>query len=156
MKIELWSIGKENEKMYKDAIAEFDKRINRYIKYKLVVINSKANTSAPIAAQLQTEGEQILQVLQDTDTLIVLDDKGKSLTTKNLASNIEKWLQLPAKRIVILIGGAYGISDAVKAKAHFTWSLSALTFPHQLVRLIVGEQLYRAFSVINNEKYHHE
>jgi 23S rRNA (pseudouridine1915-N3)-methyltransferase len=156
MKIELLSIGKENEKMYAAAIDEFCKRINRYQKFTIKNIASKAIPTSPIAQQLTTEGLQIENALQDDDILIILDDKGKTLDTIQFANSIEKWQQLPGKRIVFLIGGAYGISDHVKQKAKYSLSLSAFTFPHQLVRLIFAEQLYRAFTVLNNENYHHQ
>jgi 23S rRNA (pseudouridine1915-N3)-methyltransferase len=156
MKIELISIGKENEKMYAAAIDEFSKRINRYQKFTIKNIASKAIATSPIAQQLTSEGLQIENAMQDGDILIILDDKGKTLQTEQFAKHVDKWQQLPGKRIVFLIGGAYGISDHIKQKATFSLSLSALTFPHQLVRLIFVEQLYRAYTVLNNENYHHE
>jgi 23S rRNA (pseudouridine1915-N3)-methyltransferase len=156
MKIELISIGKENEKMYAAAIEEFAKRINRYQKFTIKNIASKAIATSPIAQQLTTEGLQIENALTDDDILIVLDDKGKTLTTTAFASQLDKWQQSPGKRIVFLIGGAYGISNHIKAKANYSLSLSAFTFPHQLVRLLFTEQLYRAYTVLNNENYHHD
>jgi 23S rRNA (pseudouridine1915-N3)-methyltransferase len=156
MKIELISIGKENEKMYAAAIDEFSKRINRYQKFTIKNIASKAIATSPIAQQLTSEGLQIENAMQDGDILIILDDKGKTLQTEQFAKHVDKWQQLPGKRIVFLIGGAYGISDHIKQKATFSLSLSAFTFPHQLVRLIFVEQLYRAYTVLNNENYHHE
>jgi 23S rRNA (pseudouridine1915-N3)-methyltransferase len=156
MKLELISIGKENEKMYSLAIDEFYKRINRYQKFTIKNIASKAIPTSPIAQQLTTEGLQIENAMSEGDILIILDDKGKALNTLQLANHLEKWQQLSGKRIVFLIGGAYGISEHIKQKAKFSLSLSNLTFPHQLVRLIFTEQLYRAFTVLNNENYHHE
>jgi 23S rRNA (pseudouridine1915-N3)-methyltransferase len=156
MKIELLSIGKENEKMYHAAIEEFAKRINRYQKFTIKNIASKAIPTSPIAQQLTTEGLQIENHMAEGDILIILDDKGKTLTTTAFAQQLDKWQQLAGKRILFIIGGAYGISPHIKAKAQFSFSLSALTFPHQLVRLIFTEQLYRAYTVLNNENYHHD
>jgi 23S rRNA (pseudouridine1915-N3)-methyltransferase len=156
MKIELWSIGKPNEKIYDAAITDFIKRINFYYAFKLINTPSKANGNAPIAAQLKTEGEQLNSLLLAGDALIILDDKGKSLTTLQLATQFEKYLNLNYKRIIFLIGGAYGIDESIKNKAIFSLSLGALTMPHQLVRLVFAEQFYRICTVLKNEKYHHE
>ncbi len=156
MKIELWSIGKPNEKMYDAAITEFSKRINRYNSFELKCISSKASASAPPARQMQEEASQINSLLQVGDKLIILDDKCKQYQTVALAENLQKWLNISGKRLIFLIGGSYGIDTSIKANAFASISLSALTFPHQLVRLIFCEQLYRCFSVLNNEAYHHE
>jgi 23S rRNA (pseudouridine1915-N3)-methyltransferase len=156
MKIELWSIGKPNEKIYDAAITDFIKRINFYYNFKLLNIASKANGNNPIAAQLKTEAEQLNNMITAHDAVIILDDKGKSLTTLQLAAQFEKYLNLNYKRIVFIIGGAYGIDDTIKNKAIFSLSLGALTMPHQLVRLVFAEQFYRICTVLKNEKYHHE
>jgi 23S rRNA (pseudouridine1915-N3)-methyltransferase len=156
MKIEVISIGKPNDKIYAAAIDEFSKRINRYHAFELIALNSKAKPTASMEQQLQAEMQQVENLLQSTDLLIVLDDKGKSLSTLKLATEFERMLASSKKRIILLIGGAYGIHPVLKQKAELCLSLSALTFPHQLVRLILAEQLYRVFSVHKGEKYHHE
>jgi 23S rRNA (pseudouridine1915-N3)-methyltransferase len=156
MKIELWSIGKPNDKIFDAAIKEFEKRINKYNKFNLITISSKATTTAPVSQILKQEGAQILSLINEQDFLVILDDKQEQFTTQNFAQAVQKWTNTSYKRIVFLIGGAYGISDEVKKIAHAKMSLSKLTFPHQLVRLIFCEQLYRAYSVLNNEQYHHE
>jgi 23S rRNA (pseudouridine1915-N3)-methyltransferase len=156
MKIELWSIGKPNEKMYDAAITEFSKRINRYNSFEVRCIPSKANVSAPVAKQMQEEALQINTLLQTGDKLIILDDKCKAHNTTQMANALQNWLNISGKRLVFLIGGSYGIDSSLKSVAFDKISLSALTFPHQLVRLVFCEQLYRCFSVLNNEAYHHE
>ncbi len=156
MKIELWSIGKPTEKMYAMAIDEFAKRINRYNSFELKCIASKAPVTAHIAKQMQDEATQIKALLQTGDKLVILDDKCKTYTTTLLADTLQNWLNISGKRLIFLIGGSYGIDSSLKDIAFAKISLSALTFPHQLVRLIFCEQLYRCFSVLNNEAYHHE
>jgi 23S rRNA (pseudouridine1915-N3)-methyltransferase len=104
----------------------------------------------------KAEGVMILGMLQKDDHLIVLDERGKMLDSLQLAAMIRQYANESARNLVFLIGGAYGIDAAVMQRAQFKWSLSALTFPHQLVRLILAEQLYRACTIIRNEKYHHQ
>jgi 23S rRNA (pseudouridine1915-N3)-methyltransferase len=156
MKIEVLSIGKPNDKIYSAAIDEYAKRINRYHTFELTTIASKAKPTASFEQILQAEMQQIETFLQATDLLIVLDDKGKSHNTMKLAQEFERLLSSSKKRIVLLIGGAYGVHPTLKTKADMCLSLSALTFPHQLVRLIIVEQLYRVCSIHKGEKYHHE
>ena len=96
------------------------------------------------------------QALTTTDVLILLDEKGKMLSSPGLANLIQQKANQSAQRIVFLIGGAYGVDDEIKKRANFTWSISDLVFPHMLVRLILAEQVYRACSILANEKYHHE
>lgn len=157
MTIELWSLGKENSKLMDEAIAEYAKRINRYNAFSLVNIdNSKVNKNAPMEQLLEKEAELINQKLQDRDILIALDDKGKIFSSKQFAEKLNHTMNLSPLRIIFLIGGSYGIAKTIKDKSHLVFSLSALTFPHQLVRLLFTEQLYRAFTILKNEKYHHE
>lgn len=157
MTIELWSLGRENNKLLTDAIDEYAARINRYNAFKLVTIdNSKINKNIPREQLLEKEAELINQKLNDRDLLIALDDKGKTFTSAAFAAKLNQSMNLSPQRIIFLIGGSYGIADSIKVKAAFLLSLSAFTFPHQLVRLLFTEQLYRAFSILKNEKYHHE
>jgi 23S rRNA (pseudouridine1915-N3)-methyltransferase len=156
MKLEIWSIGKANDAMIDKGITEFIKRINRYYTCELKTFASKAPVTAPLDPYLNAEMLQIQDLLQSSDLLIVLDDKAKQLTTLQLSTQFEKWLSLGKKRIIFLIGGAYGIHKELKKTAHAQLSLSALTFPHQLVRLILCEQLYRVCTVLRGENYHHE
>jgi 23S rRNA (pseudouridine1915-N3)-methyltransferase len=157
MIIELWSLGKENTKMLDDGIAEYTKRINRYMNFKLISIdNGKINKNIPKEQILEKEAELIRTKLNEKDLLITLDERGKVLTSIQFAEKLNHTMNLSPNKIVFLIGGSYGIADSIKKTAHLSMSLSALTFPHQLVRLLFTEQLYRAFSILKNEKYHHE
>ncbi|MFY8166394.1 MAG: 23S rRNA (pseudouridine(1915)-N(3))-methyltransferase RlmH [Sediminibacterium sp.] len=104
----------------------------------------------------KAEAISILKALAPTDVLILLDEKGKMLSSPMLANLIQQKANQSAQKVVFLIGGAYGVADDIKTRAQFTWSLSALVFPHMLVRLILAEQIYRACSILANEKYHHE
>jgi len=104
----------------------------------------------------KAEAESIIKALSKTDILILLDEKGKMLDSPGLAKLIQQKANQSAQRIVFLIGGAYGVEQSIKERANFTWSLSELVFPHMLVRLILAEQIYRACSILANEKYHHE
>jgi 23S rRNA (pseudouridine1915-N3)-methyltransferase len=101
------------------------------------------------------EGRQILSRLQSGDCLILLDERGKLLSSPDVAKMIAQKANQGMSKLVFLIGGAYGVSEDVKARAQFIWSLSPLVFPHMLVRLILSEQLYRACTILRNEKYHH-
>ena len=103
----------------------------------------------------QKEGETILNLLKKEDYLILLDERGKTLTSEGVANFIQQRANESEKQLVFLIGGAFGVSKAVFERADYVWSLSPLVFPHQLVRLILSEQIYRACSINRNEKYHH-
>jgi len=101
------------------------------------------------------EGETILEWLSKDDYLVALDERGKQFSSGGLAKFLQKKSNESVKQLIFLIGGAYGIDDAILKRAQFTWSLSELTFPHQLVRLMLAEQVYRACTILRNEKYHH-
>ena len=157
MTIELWSLGKENNKRMDEAITEYTKRINRYQVFKMVNIdNTKINKNTPMEQLLAREADLITQKLTDRDLLIALDDKGKAFTSVQFAEKLNQTMNLSPQRIIFLIGGSYGIAQSLKEKSQFLLSLSSFTFPHQLVRVLFSEQLYRAFTILKNEKYHHE
>lgn len=156
MKTELWVIGKTSHDYLKEGIKIYTKRIDRYIPFNMVVIPDVKNASKLAVKELKIkEGEVILKKLNKGDFLIILDDKGKIRSSVQFATYMEKQLNQSYKRLIFLIGGAYGFSDAVYQKADTKFSLSAMTFSHQMVRLIFVEQLYRAISILNNEPYHH-
>lgn len=157
MKISLWTIGKAHEPHVKTGIETFTARLGRYYPVEWKVIPPPRQAAAMSEEQLKkAEGVMILGMLQKDDHLIVLDERGKMLDSLQLAALIRQYANESARNLVFLIGGAYGIDAAVMQRAQFKWSLSALTFPHQLVRLILAEQLYRACTIIRNEKYHHQ
>jgi 23S rRNA (pseudouridine1915-N3)-methyltransferase len=156
MKIHFWSIGKKNESYVNAGIEDFTGRIAKYYPVQWSIIPVPKNAGMLSEMDLKKkEGETILEWLESSDYLVALDERGKSFSSEGLAKFIQTRGNESVKKLVFLIGGAYGIDEAVLKRANHTWSLSALTFPHQLVRLILAEQVYRACSIIRNEKYHH-
>ena len=157
MKICLWTIGKANEGYVKEGIEDFTKRILRYYPVEWAIIPVPKNSGMLSEMDLRKkEAEVILQWLRPDDFLVALDEKGKQLSSESLAQFIQSRSNESVKNIIFLIGGAFGLDDQILKKAKFTWSLSNLTFPHQLVRLILAEQIYRACTILRNEKYHHK
>ncbi|MGB4845581.1 MAG: 23S rRNA (pseudouridine(1915)-N(3))-methyltransferase RlmH [Ferruginibacter sp.] len=156
MKFQFWTIGKNHESFVKEGIEIFTKRISNYYPVEWNIIATPKNAASLGEADLRKkEGETITGLLQKDDYLFLLDERGKQLSSEELAGFIQQRANESIKTIVFLIGGAYGVSDAVKKRANYQWSLSKLVFPHQLVRLILAEQVYRACSINRNEKYHH-
>jgi 23S rRNA (pseudouridine1915-N3)-methyltransferase len=147
MKILFITIGKQNDSSLSDAILDYTKRINNYFKTEWKIIPS---------SDIKKESESILKSIESDDYLVVLDERGKELSTIELADFIEKRMIASDKRIIFVIGGAYGVDESVVQRANYKWSLSKLVFPHQIVRLILSETVYRAITVIKNEPYHHQ
>lgn len=157
MKVELLVIGKTDAEYLKTGIAEYEKRLTRYIPYEMTVIpDIKNSKNMSEAVQKEREGELILAQLQPSDFVLLLDERGKSYTSVKFARFLEQKMVAGIKRLVLVIGGPYGFSDAVYARANDKLSLSAMTFSHQMVRLIFAEQLYRAMTILKGEPYHHE
>lgn len=156
MKISLWSIGKNHETYVQEGIKEFTKRISKYFPVEWNIISPPKNSGLLKEEDLKDkEGDIILQLLKQDDYLVALDERGKMLDSPGLANFIQARASESKKNLVFLIGGAYGIDEKVLRRANYKLSLSSLTFPHQLVRLILCEQVYRACSILRNEKYHH-
>jgi 23S rRNA (pseudouridine1915-N3)-methyltransferase len=156
MKIQLWTIGKNHEPYIKQGLEDFTKRIGRYYPVEWVIIPVPKNAGMLSEADLKLhEGRVILDWLKKDDYLVALDEYGKEMSSEQLAQFLQSRGNDSVKSLVFLIGGAFGLDEAVLKRANHKWSLSKLTFPHQLVRLILAEQLYRACSIGNNEKYHH-
>ena len=156
MKFSFWSIGKNHEAYIQTGLNEFTRRINRYHKTEWNLIAPPRNAaSLPEEALKKKEAGLVLQALQKDDYLIALDEYGKQLSSDQLAKFLQERANESVKNIVFLIGGAYGLDESLLRRADFRWSLSSLTFPHQLVRLILAEQVYRACTILKNEKYHH-
>jgi 23S rRNA (pseudouridine1915-N3)-methyltransferase len=156
MKISFWSIGKAHEAYVKSGIEDFTKRLSNYFPVQWNILPVPKNAGLLSETDLKKrEGEMILSLLKDDDYLIALDEKGKELTSEALSNFLQQRANESTKQIIFLIGGAFGLDEAVLKKAKFKWSLSQLTFPHQLVRLILAEQVYRACTILRNEKYHH-
>jgi len=156
MKIQFWSIGKLHEPYVKPGVENFTKRIAKYYPVEWVIIPVPKNAGMLSEMDLKKrEAETILEWLQKGDYLVALDEGGKMISSEMLATFLQSRANESIRRLIFLIGGAFGLDEAVLHKADFRWSLSSLTFPHQLVRLILAEQVYRACSIIKNEKYHH-
>lgn len=157
MKIQLWSVGKGHEKYVKEGIEDFTKRISKYYGVEWKILAAAKQTINTLESDIKkSEAQTILNAIQKDDYLVLLDERGKEITSNQVASLIEGRANNSTKNIIFLIGGAFGVDDQVKARANFIWSFSPLVFPHQLVRLMLAEQLYRACTIIRNEKYHHE
>jgi 23S rRNA (pseudouridine1915-N3)-methyltransferase len=156
MKIHLWSIGKIHEAYVKIGVEDFTKRIEKYFPVEWTLIPSPKNAGLLSELDLKKkEGETIMNLLQPGDFLVLLDERGKQQTSEQLAAFLQARANDRTKKLVFLIGGAYGVDEIVSKRANLEWSLSQLVFPHQLVRLILAEQLYRACTILRNEKYHH-
>jgi 23S rRNA (pseudouridine1915-N3)-methyltransferase len=157
MKLQFISIGKAHEPYVKDGVEMFSKRIGHYYTAEWHIIAAPKNSAALSETDLKKkEGEAILNLLQKDDYVVLLDERGKQMKSEELAKYIEQRANESIKKMIFLIGGAFGVSDDVMKRANFKWSLSNLVFPHQLVRLILAEQVYRACTIIKNEKYHHQ
>jgi 23S rRNA (pseudouridine1915-N3)-methyltransferase len=157
LKISLWTIGKENDSKVKGGIEEFTKRISKYFSVEWMIIPLPKNAGLLSETDLKKrEAETVILLLKKDDYLIALDERGKQFTSEGLAQIVQERAIASTKHIVFLIGGAYGLDESILAKAKIKWSLSLLTFPHQLVRLILAEQVYRACTILRNEKYHHK
>ena len=156
MKILFWSVGKSHELYIKNGVELFTNRIGHYYPIEWFIIPSPKNSAMLSEMDLKKkEGDTVLGFLQKDDHLVLLDETGKLFKTEDLAKLISTSADKSIKNLVFLIGGAYGVSDSIKKRANIQWSLSPLVFPHQLVRLILAEQVYRACTIIRNEKYHH-
>ncbi len=156
MTIKLLTIGKTDSKELQKLIDDYQKRLGFYIKFEFEIIpdikNSKNLTEDQ---QKQKEGELILGKLNTTDVLVLLDENGKQLDSVSFSNYLQKHMNSGIKQLVFVIGGPYGFSEEVYNKAKGKLSLSKMTFSHQMVRLFVVEQLYRAFTILRNEPYHH-
>jgi 23S rRNA (pseudouridine1915-N3)-methyltransferase len=156
MKIQLWSIGKGHESYVKEGVEDFTRRLSKYFPVEWEIIPTPKNAGMLSEMDLKKkEGETILEWLKKDDYLVVLDERGTSFTSPQLAEFLQSRANESVKTLIFLIGGIYGVDEAVLQRANTKWSLSKLVFPHQLVRLILAEQLYRACTILRNEKYHH-
>lgn len=157
MKIHFWSIGKPHEKYIKEGVEDFTNRISKYYKVEWLVIPPPKNAGLMNEVELKKqEAEIVLEKLTEDDYLVLLDEKGRNISSEELSNILQQRANDSSKRLVFLIGGAFGADEKVLKRANFTWSLSKLVFPHMLVRLILAEQVYRACTILRNEKYHHQ
>jgi 23S rRNA (pseudouridine1915-N3)-methyltransferase len=156
MKIQCWSIGKNHESYVKEGVEDFTRRLSKYFPVEWNLMPTPKNAGMLSEMDLKKrEGETILEWLKKDDYLVLLDERGQSFTSPQLADFLQARANDSIKNLIFLIGGVYGVDEAVFKRANTVWSLSKLVFPHQLVRLMLAEQLYRACTILRNEKYHH-
>lgn len=157
MKITLLTVGKTDRDWVRQGLEIYVSRLRHYIPFTLTEIPELKNVSALSREQIKAkEGELILKNLKPTDDAILLDEHGKEYTSVQMAGILQDKISYGCKDMVFIIGGAYGFSDTVYARANSKISLSKMTFSHQMVRAIFAEQLYRAFTIMKGEPYHHE
>jgi len=157
MKVVLVVIGKTDEAYLRTGIEKYENRLKHYLPYEMKVIpDLKKTKNLSSQQQKHLEGQLITQALQAGDFVVLLDEKGKDYSSVDFSKMIEKRMVAGLKRLVFIVGGPYGFSDEVYAKANSKISLSKMTYSHQMVRLIFAEQLYRAMTILKNEPYHHE
>jgi len=157
MKIYLLTVGKTDIGWVREGLETYSSRLSHYVPFSVCEIPELKNTSALTRTQIkEREGELILKAIKPTDRVILLDERGKEYRSVEFAEEIRRLSLAGGKDIVFVIGGAYGFSEAVYARSVGKISLSRMTFSHQMVRTIFAEQLYRAFTIIKGEPYHHE
>ena len=157
MNVELIVVGKTDSKEVNSLVEEYKGRIGFYTRFGITVIPDVKNTrSMSEQQQKKSEGEAILKLLQPSDYVVLLDERGMQPTSEEFADWMQKRMASGCKRLVFIIGGPYGFSEDVYGRAAGKIALSKMTFSHQIVRAIFAEQLYRAFTIINNEPYHHK
>ena len=157
MTIRLLTIGKTDSKQLEELITIYEKRLSHYVKFEFDIIpDIKNSKNLSEQQQKQKEGELILKQVTPSDFLIVLDENGKQFSSVEFSNLLQKRMNSGIKNLVFVIGGPYGFSDEVYLRANSKISLSKMTFSHQMVRLFVVEQIYRAFTILKNEPYHHD
>ena len=157
MKIKLIAIGKTDDKQLQQLINVYQKRLSHYIKFEFITIPDIKNTkNLSENQQKEKEGDLIFKELSPTDQLILLDEKGKDFRSIEFSNFLQKKMNSGIKQLVFVIGGPYGFSESIYQKSQGKVSLSKMTFSHQMIRLFMLEQLYRAFTILKNEPYHHE
>jgi len=156
MKITFLTVGKTEDAYLKDGIEKYVKRLKHYTKLSIIDLDELKNTKALTQEQQKSkEAELILKKITPQDYVILLDEKGMELTSEKFASYIDKKAIASVSNMVFVVGGPYGFDSTMYARANDKLSLSAMTFSHQMVRLFFIEQLYRAFTIIKGEPYHH-
>ena len=157
MQIKLIAIGKTDDKQLLQLIEQYQKRLKHYIKFDLDIIPDIKNVkNLSEKQQKEKEGELILKKINSTDVLVLLDENGKQFSSVEFSAYLQKKMNAGIKQLVFVIGGPYGFSETVYQKAQGKISLSKMTFSHQMIRLFVVEQIYRGFTILKNEPYHHQ
>lgn len=156
MKITIVAIGKKHDPKLELAILDYTKRVGHYAQFEWKLAEAKITASMPEAQIKNAESEVLASLISKEDVVILLDETGRQLASVQLAEKLQNYMNQSTKNLTFLIGGAYGVNEDLMKRADFIWSLSDLVFPHQLVRLILAEQLYRAHTILAGEKYHHQ
>ncbi len=157
MNIVLLTVGKTDASYWREALDDYQRRLSHYVPFELQVIPDVKKTKKLTKTQQKTqEGVLIQKALQNTDWCVLLDERGEEYTSKAFAAYLEKKMHTVSKRLVFVIGGPYGFSDALYERASECLSLSRMTFSHQMIRPVFVEQLYRAMTILRGEPYHHE
>ncbi|MBS9768461.1 MAG: 23S rRNA (pseudouridine(1915)-N(3))-methyltransferase RlmH [Flavobacteriaceae bacterium] len=157
MKITLLVIGKTDSSQLQELLEMYQNRLKHYVSFEVVVLPTlKKTKNMSVSQQKIKEGEMILNTLLPTDALYLLDEKGKQFTSVGFSEFLQKKMNASVRNLVIVIGGAFGFSEAVYQRAIGKISLSKMTFSHQMVRIFIAEQIYRAFTILRNEPYHNE
>ena len=157
MKVKFIVVGKTNAKYLLEGEKEYQKRLSHYIKFEEIIVPELKQAGKLSEGELRKkEGNLILGKLENSDHVILLDDKGKSHSSIEFANFLQQKMNSTLKSLVFVVGGAFGFSDKVYKRANYKISLSKMTFSHQMIRLIFKEQLYRAYTILKGEKYHHE
>lgn len=157
MKIKLLVVGKTDDSALKQSIEKFEKRLQRYVSFVLEVIpDIKRSKKLSITEQKDLEGQLILNQISTRDRLFLFDENGQTYSSVEFSKFLQKQMNSGLKQLVLVIGGPYGFSNAVYEKSNGLISLSKMTFSHQMIRLFATEQLYRGFSILKNEPYHHQ
>ena len=157
MTIKLVYIGKTDKGELSELISVYKNRLKHYVKFEMDIIPDIRNTkNIDEQLQKQKEGELILKDIENSDFLVLLDEQGKQYTSMNFSEFLQKRMNTGLKRLIFVVGGPYGFSEEVYKRANSKVSLSKMTFSHQMVRLFFVEQLYRAFTILKNEPYHHQ
>lgn len=158
MNVTVIAVGKLKEKYWQDAVKEYSKRLGKYCRFNIVEVRESLLRGNPSAADEEAvkiaEGQEILSKIKSSDYVITLEIKGKGLSSTELAKRIDDLAIMGKSSIVFVIGGSLGLSQEVSRRADFKLSFSAMTFPHQMMRVILLEQIYRSFKIIRNETYH--
>lgn len=158
MKISIVCVGKIKEKYLTEGIAEFTKRLTPYCKLETIAIGEEKMPDNPSPAEkeqvLAKETERLLNAIPQNAHVVLLDLQGKEVTSPQLADLFDEWALAGKSHIAFVIGGAFGYTDALRKRADMRWSFSKLTFTHQMIRLLLVEQIYRAFKISRNQKYH--
>ncbi len=146
MKITIIAIGKRKTDLFDDAIQEYNKRLSRYVEVNYLVLPAR---------DVKSESDDILNKLTNYDRSILLDERGNTWSNQDLVRHLTAWQNAAVKSIVFVIGGAHGVTPELRDRVDEVWSLSDLVFPHELVRVLLAEQLYRSFNTMHGGKYHH-